>query len=55
MVPHLLEPSGMTISRVMTFKTGETQLFWTMPAGDGVGGRSAEMHTGTMRPVADAS
>lgn len=50
-----LESSGMTISRVMNFKTGEAQLFWTMPAKDGVGGRSAEMHTGSMRQVTDAS
>jgi hypothetical protein len=49
-----LESSGMTISRVMNFKTGEAQAFWTMPAADGIGGRSAEMHSATMRPVAEA-
>jgi len=43
-----LEASGMTISRVMNFNTGEAQAFWTMPAKEGVGGRSAEMHTATM-------
>lgn len=50
-----LESSGMTISRVMNFKTGEVQLFWTMPASDGVGGRSAEMHTGTIQQMKKGS
>jgi hypothetical protein len=35
--------------------TGEAQAFWTMPAKDGIGGRTAEMHKATMQQVANAS
>src|SRR5262245_37260317 len=46
-----LESNGMTVSRVMDMNSGMVHVFWTMPDQSGIGGRTAETHTGTMSPA----
>jgi hypothetical protein len=43
-----LGPSGMTVSRVMGFNTGDAHVFGTKPDDNGVGGRAAETHAARM-------
>lgn len=45
------ESSGMTVSRVMDMNSGMVHVFWTKSDQNGIGGRTAETHTGTMSPA----
>ena len=41
----------MTVSRVMDMNSGMVHVFWTKSDQNGIGGRTAETHTGTMSPA----